>query len=445
MNRKKLTSLFDLPGQKTEKNPPNAKTTLEIVKVLSAQELLKTPIRTQQLKEIHTRVNLAKNYFDALYTPVLNNLAEYLQSLPDTVKLYQVKGGLLTYSLERCVRVLRLREKHAFSYDENPMQKIDSEKPLWTYVVCTATLLRDVGIIATNYPVQLVTQQGDFVKEWSPFDGSMIQQDGKYYLFKDLNPQPLHFSLQSTPMLARRLLPKEGFDWIASDHRALKAWIAILCGDDRGGGGVSLLLRMAEQELALAIAAKNEPSVQETVLVQDAVALPPDTFKEVPDMEVSTLFTTWLKDNLANGTITVNQQDSRIHTTEEGIVLIYAEIFQDFCAAYPRYKDWAVLYRQFNHIGLSALSGDDNLFYRFFGSEDPSLKSATPAAKGLLLSQSSSFLQARTNALKTAQTSAAVTKNPVAKTNPTIVLVPPQLPPLIKNPTSSRVGPGMIK
>jgi hypothetical protein len=432
------TGLYTAAKGNPLKTSETLKTTIPtVIKVLTANELLNTPIRQRQLKEIETRVAIPEKYFNALYTTFINNLAEFYQSLPDTIRPYLKNGGLLTHALDRGVYLLRLREKHLLPTPETPKQQMDSEKPLWTYVVFTATLLRDVGIVATNYPVQLVKEDGEFAKMWDGYLSSMLDQNGEYYRFRETVPKPLEFSIQTTPMIARQLLPKEGFSWIASDERALKAWVAILSGTDTGSGGMALLLKKVEEELAKAHAT-GEHYITESLLERDLNSLPPTTIKETPETEVGELFAKWLKDGLENGSITVNDKDSRVHTTEEGLVLIYPEIFQDFCSAFPRFKDWIVVYKQFNHLGLHALSGDDKLFYRFFGQKDPTAATKqSVTVKGLLLKDYRSFVPSNFDGSKvSSHVQSTKPQNPFAG----VVLIQPSLPPIV--PGGPSRGPG---
>ena len=468
---RKFTSLFNLSNT-TQASEKTASKGPLIVKVLKANALFDTPLRQKQLKEIHTRVSIPEKYYKALYLPVLNNVAEYFQSLPDTIVPYLKNGGLLTHALERGVYLLRLREKHPINLDHTPKHRIDSETPLLTYVMFTATLLRDMGIVATNYPVQLVNEQGEFIKDWDAYVGNMVQQHGEYYRFREAQSKALQFSRQATPMLAREMLPKEGFQWISSDERALKTWIALLCDNESSGGGVSLLLRLVEEELQKAHST-GEHHINEVTLDSDLQKLSVVAYKEAPHVEVGELFATWLKEGIANGSITVNQTDSHVHTSEDGLVLIYPEIFQDFCVSYPRFKDWAVVYKQFNHLGLHALSGEDKLFYRFFGETEPGNTKIPIAAKteththaeaiptktvqGLLLSNRYNFLPSNfdqaqisthlkvdvtanspvTKAIDTPAT--APMKNPFAG----VVIMPPKFPDIADAPKNS--GPHMGK
>ena len=74
----------------------------------------------------------------------------------------------------------------------------------------------------------------------------------------------------------------------------------------------------------------------------------------------------WLKEQIEAKKIAFNEDGSMVHLVQEGLLLEHERIFRDFTKAFSEYRDWIVVYKQFNHLGLTRLSGQDYKFEQYF-------------------------------------------------------------------------------
>ena len=87
---------------------------------------------------------------------------------------------------------------------------------------------------------------------------------------------------------------------------------------------------------------------------------------EPEDTLAGELFWKWLKEQIESKKISLNKDDSMAHLVQEGLLLEHEKIFRDFTKTYSQYRDWIVVYKQFNHLGLTRLSGQDYKFEQYF-------------------------------------------------------------------------------
>ena len=99
------------------------------------------------------------------------------------------------------------------------------------------------------------------------------------------------------------------------------------------------------------------------------------------------MFWQWLKEMLEKNKLEFNQEDSVVHTVEGGGISVNLErVFRDFQKTYPQFRDWVVVQRQFNHLGIVPLSGYDLRFQQYFKVNTPN-----PVNKNNTQSQAKQF------------------------------------------------------
>jgi len=324
--------------------------------------------------------------FSALYQTLIHTMSDYLQGLPDAATLLTPHFSLLLdNALARMYYALILREYVILPAGANA-EKVKKEYPLWTYVVSSSALLWHCGKLATQYTISFCTQQGDIQGRWDPLLGSLLEQTA-YYKVADVNSKTTRRHELLSPLLARQIMPETGLKWIMSDPLALDMWLAALNDESGSSGNVGLILSLANQLLDGTLSFQallkqlNITNHEQAVLLQldleeagqvvqqhRGEAKQADTagLAAQQDIEAGKAFLDWLREELANGSLSVNQLQSLIHISADGAFLLYPQIFQDFCAAYPRFKDWVVVFKQFNALGLSKLSGSDMVFNKYF-------------------------------------------------------------------------------
>lgn len=327
----------------------------DLTSVQSGESLLASPKRQQHLKTIKSLLNLPPKLYDSLYYGVIENFAEFTQSLPETqYGMFANEGGFLDHGLERAARALSLCLNYFFP-EEKSFQSASSQQALWIYAVFTAGLLLDVGKIAVKYQVEICNRDGSTIKEWLPYSGAM-NKTGRYYRFNYTKENRDNLKRLVTSLLARQILEAtrdeleetgtNGFAWIASNPDVLETWLHLLQGERRLPMASYLaVIPLADAQIIdsfLAIKPTN-PSIVPTQPFTNSPFDTPQTpniqgqgmpfdAKAIPGkMDIGREFLLWLRENTNHGNLSINQltSNSDMHVVEEG-VLLNPDLFKRF-------------------------------------------------------------------------------------------------------------------
>ena len=105
--------------------------------------------------------------------------------------------------------------------------------------------MQGIGKVTVDLHVELYDRSHRHLKEWSPLEGNMVTSGANYKYDFD-NPFPDDFRNRATILLARQLMPEEGFRWIASDKDLFAIWLALLDEDHRGARNLGPILWRAD-------------------------------------------------------------------------------------------------------------------------------------------------------------------------------------------------------
>ena len=138
-----------------------------------------------------------------------------------------------------------------------------------------------------------------------------------------------------TPMLARQILDSmtdssletEGFNWIASDPDILKAWFSLLAGEEDRIPMTSFMSMIPRADIEFI--EHNRVNAQIAITDRGGEA-----------------FLQWLRKELAEGRIFINEKDAKIRISE-GKIFLSTAIFQEFIDTNPNYKHSELIERQF--------------------------------------------------------------------------------------------------
>jgi len=376
------------------------------IKLFNSKQLLKTQDNVKLLNEGYRKSYLAKIkrlvnapdvYYDGLYEPIFAKIAELWQELPDIVTLKPEEKritALIDNALLRACYALTIRSYVNFPSGGSE-QQIKEEYALWTYVVATSALLWHCGRLCTHYMISLCDPQGLHQRYWSALEGTLLSQSEQYKI-RDIDPdsgRPAHLM---TPLLAQQQLTSDGFHWLTAHPQALDAWLMALNDEQGENGEISAMLSLVNQLLDGQIQLSDlvaQLHLEHTDLLQtlerlhewhkqNLVAGLLHTEQQQHqadhlDTQAGEAFLVWLRDGLNNHSIAVNEKNAMVHITDEGVFLLHPAIFQDFCKAFPRFKNWVVVHKQFNMLGLSKLSGDDYVFSKYFSDAPTAATSQT--------------------------------------------------------------------
>ena len=333
-----------------------------IFPVQSSTKLLSSVKRQSHLSTIKSLLHLQPKIYDNVCYTVIQACTEFMQSLPESQRgLFAQDGGFLDHALERTARALTLCLAY-FLPEEKTFHSVSLQQWKWVYAVFTAALCLDLGKIAVKYQVKLCQKQGQVIDEWIPYTGTMLGKSG-FYKFEYRKENRDNLCRRVTPLLARQVLDTassfsnnkisemKGFNLIASDTNVLEAWLSILGAENH---------RITEPLMSIIPQADIE-TIEEHIKTLKTANTTSSIFvgltkgqETLNNLTAGEACLHWLRQQLTEEKMTVNQQDSYIHLTQEGI-LIDTAIFNDFANTNPVHKNSELIEKQFR--GLAELYG----------------------------------------------------------------------------------------
>ena len=226
----------------------------EAIPILSADDLLSTEKRIQLLDDIKVLLNLPESEYESVFLKAIHHFADFVQNIPETDRsYYALLGGILDHALERVSLSLFLTRTYLIPSDTSAEANTDAhEKMVWVYAVFTASLLLDIGKIPTRHSINLTNKDGQVVCPWEPFAGNMVinpEQDMTHYVFGFVEDHDDILRQKITPLLARQILPVEGFNLLASNKEVLLSWLALLSDDQRNMGSFLSVVKLVDAQL----------------------------------------------------------------------------------------------------------------------------------------------------------------------------------------------------
>ena len=326
-------------------------------------------IYTHEIYKDHLeKIKIAAAYteegaYDELFTSLLNDFAEFVQMIPDP---RQGNQPMLHVGLARCVAAV---------------QKVSGNQGLddrTKYAIFSASLLLFLGTVHVDFKVMVSDEKGAFKYEWSPFYHRFSDPDATYYKVRPVTGSPTALIGLVTPILAQKLMPHVGMEWLAEDPVLLMQWIRVLSRLD-GTGILGQTLDSIEDDLYTILKAFEGIVVEHT--------LPKET-------ELGEAFWEWIQEKVQSGGLKVNTKGAPLQMTKEGLLIDIDLLAKEFVGSYARSINWIVVRQQYNMLGLAPLSGQDYKFKQFF-SEGPGSTKGSPGSGKLLSSKGSTLFGAK--------------------------------------------------
>ena len=317
-----------------------------VLPVLRAAELFSSSRHQGLLRQLRGMVFMEDDDYARFYESTLNSFAEFVQVMPRDI------NGPLSYLLNEGISRATMAVKTYLASGENA-------DPLVLYAVFTAALFCDVSRVVTNHMVVMCEEGGTYVDDWVPFTGPLVGK-AEFYKLYPLAPVYQRLDDKLVPLLARQLMPEEGFLWIASDLQLYADWLDVLSGEEGQGGSVSHTLSLMRHDDILSLMnALVDISVEMMIAV---------------DTQYGDLFYAWLKDGIENGTIPVNTTDAGVYMTTDGVFLERNKVFHSFAEASKLPVNMNVVFAQFGNLfGVANKGGGDFMNAQYF-SEFPTSK-----------------------------------------------------------------------
>ncbi len=343
---------------------------VKIIKDLTAMaaplEILEGGRRQTLIQQMTTLVDLPAQRFDDLCLNLIYQLINYCQFLPETANsYYALPGGILDYALNRAQAAMQLLHEYLIP---NEIGELSDIQRLWLYAMFSASLLKDIGKLQIDYQVQVFDPFGLPLKQWNPLIESLISA-GSYYQFEFLSDHEDKMPLRRriNLLLARLLMPNEGFAWIASNPDVLATWLALLSDDWQSAGTLGAILIRAD---AIAIQRYFNDHMLHHVAGKRGNGGPRigtfvDTKSTTPvakEQLIGIQFIKWLTLALDSGQIMINKAPLLM---VPGGLLMHPDIFKLFVRAHPEYKNWQAVQSGFLSLGLHRLNAKGETLSRF--------------------------------------------------------------------------------
>jgi len=193
---------------------------------VSADELLSSKQMKCQIETFEVWLGVSRQKFKNYYLPVIKNFAEIVQKLPYP----QNHSSLLVFSLLDTFSILR-RFKNSLGYEsfsesEEDFTTITEHNSIYSYAVFSAALLKNLSDAYSQLKVTLLNFDGQPKGDWSILTGPIKR--GWYYRVTEV----IHANHSELPLeFYRRLLPYQGWIWLAKDESLFADWSSIFLGN----------------------------------------------------------------------------------------------------------------------------------------------------------------------------------------------------------------------
>ncbi|MGH8644077.1 MAG: MobH family relaxase [Gammaproteobacteria bacterium] len=214
------------------------------IRVQLAGQLLAPPERQARVQALADLTRVTPAHFETLYRQALLNYASYVQQLPASEAHHHAGlGGLLDHGIEATIFALKLRRGHLLP-PAAATEVIDAQADLWSYACFTAILLHDIGKPAVDQKVDLFDKHGRKLGRWDPWVGPMQAQN---YEARFLRNRTYRLHQRAAPLLARFIVPPEGFRWLTSERDVLTSWLAAITGAPEDAGPLGSIVEEADR------------------------------------------------------------------------------------------------------------------------------------------------------------------------------------------------------
>lgn len=354
--------MFHRPGQKTKS--PLAKPLKDLLTIVMPSELLSDNKRQLLITRMEQYSGLDKARFDSFCLSLVNNFSNHCQNIPETsTSYYATLGGLIDHALNRTEAALSLLREFMVIEENGALTE---EQKLWIYALFSAGILQGIGKLLVDYRVDVFDDNGQPIQQWNPLLGNMAALGSHYHYTFQIEGEA-EFRKRLNILLAKLLMPTNGYAWIASNPQVLAIWLALLNEDMRSAGTLGAILIRAD---AIAISRYfNEPVAKNPGgrnggrfgRISTFVDGNPEAITERERL-TGVEFLRWLTNMLESGKIYINK--APLFSVPGGLIMS-VEMFKWFVREHPEYKNWQAAQHAFLSLGLHSLGADGDIISRF--------------------------------------------------------------------------------
>lgn len=319
---------------------------LNLLLVRDGGTILQNDKYQEIMRQYPKLVGLKHERYETHCLALLKNFAEFVQDLPETRGGYfSLKGGVLEHSLQRTKIGLTLLRNYFIADEENSGELSEPQK-LWAYAVFSAGILQGVGKILVDMNIKYRTSAADKDINWGVLDGSMRNLGGKYYRYDFGASFPEPFRNRVSMLLARQIMPEEGFKWLASNKDVFAIWLSLLDDDTSGGRTLGPILWMAD-DLAI-----NHYFDEMNIHSYTTDKNKDQSFSKLkgdPNAKIGKDFIKWVKKSIASGKISVG--NGPVHHVPGG-VLLTKDVMSIYVKESSYTKNWRSVQTALTGMGI---------------------------------------------------------------------------------------------
>ncbi|MCR1769787.1 MobH family relaxase [Burkholderia glumae] len=217
--------------------------------VLDGQTLLDRSGMRGTLAQIRERSGLAAVNFEQDLQPVLVAIAAFVQRLPASEAHHHAQpGGLLVHIVEVADAALRLRAGRVLPVGA-PIEHVARLQHRWTYAVCLAALLHDIGRPMSDLRIQYFRSVDGVPSPWMPLAGSLEAHGAVAYTveFPSSSERDYQAHQRLPVILMQQLVPRKTLMWLAEDPALIRELNAFLSGQPLPGSAIADIVVAADQ------------------------------------------------------------------------------------------------------------------------------------------------------------------------------------------------------
>ena len=193
--------------------------------IQTATDLLKP--HAALLERLHLLSGCSATQFAAVYTPLLERFAEYVQQVPDASAPPERQHTLLQTRLHAATHALARRRGAILPLDAEP-ERVAREADLWTFVLCAAVLLRELATAFAPWAITVTTAHRQSLGRWQPQRAprgfAHLPRAATYHV----RPSGETPGPDWTPLMIGALLPETAWNWLWREPRIWAAWQQVL-------------------------------------------------------------------------------------------------------------------------------------------------------------------------------------------------------------------------
>lgn len=363
-----------------------------VYKIEPAKELLTEQSFEQLIKDIQSQLIIPQDNFNQVYQTTIDRFAEFVQALPNLkYQNFNFAKGQLFLALIRSSITLETADNYPCPIIKN--SKVTSygherRAAVWQYAIFTAALLLDIGRTINSLSLLTCGEKAENRHNWFPFEGPMTinNSSNTHYTYKIHPSKHRKFNHKLSIIFAKMIVPDYLLSWMSTEEDIFFEWLSLLEDEVSGSGTMHKLVVVSIRNLLNSYMGIHLPE-QVLKLVPHHIKIKQQYHKDSfwKGVEFSLKgqkdqrsrernnqsnhgsdFLEWLRDGLANKNITVNQKDSKVHISPEGVFLLNPEIFIEFSKQSPASANWQTVFKQFVSSGITKFSNDGNVYqYNF--------------------------------------------------------------------------------